>query len=162
MRNLLLIPILLTIFVSFPTGCSHNSPGGTSSTTWVANGIDNKPSSANEDQFIIVQKHIGKEYESNFEEFRKITDGKQARKVKEILNEKKWISVSDIPEPPDYQFIFQNNNPNIKAKEVLYRISITPDRNHLVMVRGKQEYAQFTKGESEVLFNILIGVKISK
>ncbi|NRD76609.1 hypothetical protein HPT25_03775 [Bacillus sp. BRMEA1] len=164
MRNLLLIPILLIIFVSFSTGCSHNKPGGTSSTTGVANGIENKPSTVNEDQFIMVQKHVGNEYENNFEEFRKIMDEKQVHKVKEILNELKWeYAVRDTLQPPDYQFVFQPKDSKIKAQANLHKIWITPDKDRLVIGRGENQFAfQLTKQQSATLFEILTGIKLVK
>ncbi|MCM2534164.1 hypothetical protein NDK43_19620 [Neobacillus pocheonensis] len=159
-----MIPILLTIFVSFSTGCSQNKPEGTSSTTWVANGMDNKVSTVNEDQFILVQKHIGKEYENNFEEFKKIMDAKQVHKVKEILNELKWeYAKRDTLQPPDYQFIFQPKDPKIKVQAILHRIWITPDKDRLVIGRGENQYAfQLSKEQSATLFEILTGDKLVK
>ncbi|MCQ6281081.1 hypothetical protein [Bacillus sp. EB600] len=156
MRNLLLIPIFISIIISFSTGCSHNKPNGTTSTTGVANGIKD------EDQFIKAQKCVGNE--SNFEEFRKITNGKQVHKVKEILNELKWeYAKRDTLQPPDYQFVFQPKDPKIKVHAILNKIWITPDKDRLVIGRGDNQYAlQLTKEQSAVLFEIISGEKLVK
>jgi hypothetical protein len=131
--------------------------------TGSSNGMDNKISTVNEDQFIIVQKHIGKEYESNFEEFRKITVGEHVLKVKEILDELKWVYAKrDTLQPPDYQFVFQPKDPKIKAEALLYKVWVTPDKDRLVMVRGEDQYAQLSKKQSAVLFEILTGEKLAK
>jgi hypothetical protein len=156
LRNLLLVSIFISVIISFSTGCSHNKPDGTTSTTGVANGIKN------EDQFIKAQKRVGNE--SNFEEFRKITNGKQVHKVKEILNELKWeYAKRDTLQPPDYQFVFQPKDPKVKVHAILYKIWITPDNDRLVIGRGDNQYAlQLTKEQSEVLFEIISGEKLVK
>lgn len=120
-----------------------------------SNGIDT------EDQYIKVQKHVGNE--NKFEELRKITGRNQILKVKEILNEPKWVyAIRDTLQLPDYQFVFQPKNPKIKAEAVLHRVWITPDKDRLVIVRGENQYAQLTKEQSEVLFEILTGDKLTK
>ncbi|NRD79629.1 hypothetical protein HPT25_19905 [Bacillus sp. BRMEA1] len=154
MRKLLLITILLSFFSTFLTGCSHYISNGSSSTTWT-NGIKNK------DQFIVVSKHVGTE--NNFKEFRKIKVVKKVNKIKEILNGLKWVyAIRDTLQPPDYQFVYQPKDPKIKADAVLHRVWITPDKDRLVIVRGENQYAQLTKEQSLVLFEILTGDKLVK
>lgn len=129
----------------------------------IVTGCSNNISTANEDQFIIVQKNIGKEYESNFEEIRKITDGKQVHKVKEILKELKWeYPKRDTLQPADYHFVFQPKDPKIKAEAILYKIWITPGRDRLVIGQGENWYAfKLTNEQSAILFEIITGDKLS-
>jgi hypothetical protein len=139
---------LITVFLIILAGCSKET--------------DNKVQIDNDNQFIVVQKHVGNE--NNYEEFRKITDGKQVSKAKEILNELKWeYAVRDTLQPPDYQFVFQPKDPKIKADAILYKIWITPDKDRLVIGRVENQYAlQVTKEQSAVLFEILTGEKLIK
>lgn len=140
---------LITVFLIILTGCS--------------NGLDNKVQTYNDDQYIEVQKRVGKEYENNFNEFRKITDGKKVHKVKEILNELKWeYAKRDTLQPPDYQFIFQPKDPKIQVKAVSNKIWITPDKDRLVIGRGENQYAQLTKEQSGIIFEIITGDNLSK
>ncbi|MFD3450147.1 hypothetical protein ACFDTO_36835 [Microbacteriaceae bacterium 4G12] len=138
---------LIVVFLIILTGCS--------------NEVDNKVQIVNEEQFIEIQKRV--DNQNNFEEFRKITDGKEVHKVKEILKELKWIYAKrDTLQPPDYQFVFQPKDPKIKANVVLHKIWITPDKDRLVIVRGENQYAQLTKEQSAIMFEIITGDKLSE
>jgi hypothetical protein len=140
---------LFTVILIILTGCS--------------NGIDDKVQTYSEDQYIEVQKRVGKEFENNFKEFRKITDGKQVYKIKEILKELKWeYAKRDTLQPPDYQFVFQPKDPKIMTDPVLHKIWITPDKDRLVIGRGENQYAQLTKEQSVTMFEIITGDKLSK
>ncbi|MCM3412644.1 hypothetical protein [Metabacillus litoralis] len=132
---------LITILLIIVTGCS--------------NVIEK------EEQLIEVQKHVGNLNE--FEDFRKITDNKKVQNVKEILNETDWENAKvSMSRPPDYQFVFQFKNPNIEVKAVLFRVWISPNKEKLEIVQGDNQYAQLTKEQSAIMFEIITGDKIAK
>lgn len=64
--------------------------------------------------------------------------------------------------PPDYQFVFQFKNPNIEVKAVLFRVWISPNKEKLEIVQGDNQYAQLTKEQSAIMFEIITGDKIAK
>ena len=132
---------LVTIFLIIVTGCSI--------------GIEN------EEQLIEVRKRVGNENE--FEDFRKITDNKKVQEVKKILNETDWENAKvSMSRPPDYQFVFQFKNPNIMAKAVLHRVWISPNKDKLEIVQGDNQYAQLTKEQSAIMFEIITGDKLAE
>ncbi|WP_230130182.1 hypothetical protein [Bacillus sp. CECT 9360] len=132
---------LITIFLIIVTGCS--------------NGIES------EEQLIEVQKRVRDQ--NNFEDFKKVTDREQVLKVKEILNETDWEDAKvSMSRPPDYQFVFQFKNPEIEAKSVLHKVWISPNKDKLEIVQGDNQYAQLTKENSTILFEIITGDKLAE
>jgi len=133
--------LLALIFLMIITGCS--------------NGIEN------EEQLIEVQKRLGNE--KKFADFRKIADKKKVQKVKEIINETDWKNAEvSISRPPDYQFVFQFKNPKIAAKAVLHSVWVSPNKDQLEIVRGENQYAQLSKEQSAIMFEIITGDKLSE
>ncbi len=115
----------------------------------------------NEEQKIAVSKRVGNE--NKYEGFRGINDSKQVLKVKEILSETDWQNAKvDMSRPADYLFVFKFINPEIKAKAVLYRIWISPNKDKLEIVKGESQYAHLTKENSAILFKIITGDELVK
>lgn len=63
--------------------------------------------------------------------------------------------------PADYQFFFHYINKNIKSDALQHLIWISPNKDKLEVVRGNDEYAQLTKENSELLFEIITGEKLA-
>jgi hypothetical protein len=138
---------LITIFLILVTGCS--------------NGIEIANGKENEKELIKVQKRVGNE--NKLEDLRRITDNKKVQKVKEILDETDWENAKvSMSHPPDYKFVFQFKNPNIKAKAVLHRVWISPNGDKLEIVQGENQYAQLSKEQSAIMFEIITGDKLSE
>jgi hypothetical protein len=116
----------------------------------------------NEEQNIVVQKHISEE--NKYEDFKEISDSKQVQQVIEIINDIQWESAKvDRGRPADYRFIFQFKNPNIEAKAVLYELWISPNKDKVELVIGvESKYAQLEKNKSAELFEIITGEKLSE
>ncbi|MEC2074781.1 hypothetical protein [Metabacillus fastidiosus] len=109
-----------------------------------------------EKQEIEVQKCIGNDH--NYEDFRKITDAKQFRKVNETLNESDWESVKiEMSRAPNYQFVFQFENSNIKSKAILHKVWVSSDKDIVQILKQDNQYTQLTNKDATALFDILIG-----
>ncbi|CAM4276598.1 hypothetical protein BAMA_07870 [Bacillus manliponensis] len=107
-----------------------------------------------EEQKIKVQKRIGDD--GGYEEFKEVNDPIEVGKVENILNDTNWIKAKfEMSRPPDYQFLFQFKNPDIKAKVVLYRVWVSSNKETLEIIRGDDQYAKLTKEQSEILFEII-------
>ncbi|WP_088043352.1 hypothetical protein [Bacillus sp. EAC] len=64
----------------------------------------------------------------------------------------------DKSRPADYLFVFKFKNPDIKAKEILYRIWINPNKDRLEIHKGESQYVQYallTKENSADLYYII-------
>ncbi|MBK3493819.1 hypothetical protein JFL43_02880 [Viridibacillus sp. YIM B01967] len=138
-RNLFFV--FIAIFLFIVTGCS--------------NRIENV------EQRIEVQERVGDE--NKYEDFKVVTDNIQVQKVKKILKDTDWENAKvDMAHPPDYEFIFQYKNPNIQAKAVVYNLWISPNNDKVEIARGGNQYAQLTKENSAILFEIITGNKLSE
>ncbi|MFD0047904.1 hypothetical protein ACFVHQ_00950 [Actinomycetes bacterium NPDC127524] len=132
---------LMTTLMIIMTGCS--------------NGIEN------EEKILEIQKRVGNE--NKFEDINKVTDSKQVLKVKEILNETDWEHAKvDMARPPDYQFIFQYKNPKIAAKAVGYELWASPNSDKVEIATDADQYAQLSKENSAIVYDIITGDKLGK
>jgi ribosomal protein L19 len=137
--------LLALIIVFLVTGCS--------------NGIEN------EEQKIVVQNLVGY-YESKPLEGKvdlyEVTEDKKVLKVKEILDETDWENAKvNMVRPPDYKFHFEYINKDIESNTVQHSVWISPNKDKLEIVRGNDEYAQLTKENSAILFEIITGDNLS-
>ncbi|MDA1649073.1 MULTISPECIES: hypothetical protein [unclassified Bacillus cereus group] len=136
-RNLSVVFIAIVIFIV--TGCSNII--------------------GNEDQTIKVQKHVDNKYE----DLKVVTDNKQVRQVKKILNDAHFENKKvEMSRPADYHFIFQFKNPKIEAKAVLYQIWISPNKDKIEIIAGNSQYVQLEGENAATLFQIVTGEKLVK
>ncbi|NRR17731.1 hypothetical protein [Bacillus pacificus] len=134
-RNLSVVFIAIVIFIV--TGCSNII--------------------GNEDQTIKVQKHVDNKYE----DLKVVTDNKQVRQVKKILNDAHFENKKvEMSRPADYHFIFQFKNPEIEAKAVLYQIWISPNKDKIEIIAGNSQYVQLEGENAATLFQIVTGEKL--
>ncbi|MBH0345796.1 hypothetical protein ABB03_04350 [Bacillus thuringiensis] len=134
-RNLSVVFIAIVIFIV--TGCSNII--------------------GNEDQTIKVQKHVDNKYE----DLKVVTDNKQVRQVKKILNDAHFENKKvEMSRPADYHFIFQFKNPKIEAKAVLYQIWISPNKDKIEIIAGNSQYVQLEGKNAATLFQIVTGEKL--
>jgi CO dehydrogenase nickel-insertion accessory protein CooC1 len=133
---------LITTFIIIVTGCSND-------------GIEK------EEKIIKIQKRVGDE--NNFEDIRIVTNSKQVQKVNEILNNTDWEDAKvNMVRPPDYRFIFQYKNSEIEAKAVGHELWVSPNNNTVEIVKETHQYAQLSKENSAILYEILTGDKFKK
>ncbi|HFK1449285.1 TPA: hypothetical protein ACGXMV_000460 [Bacillus pacificus] len=134
-RNLSVVFIAIVIFIV--TGCSNII--------------------GNEDQTIKVQKHVDNKYE----DLKVVTDNKQVRQVKKILNDAHFENKKvEMSRPADYHFIFQFKNPKIEAKAVLYQIWISPNKDKIEIIAGNSQYVQLEGKNAATLFQIVTEEKL--
>lgn len=134
-RNLSVVFIAIVIFIV--TGCSNII--------------------GNEDQTIKVQKRVNDTYE----DLKVVTDNKQVRQVKKILNDAHFENKKlEMSRPADYHFIFQFKNPKIEAKAVLYQIWISPNKDKIEIIAGNSQYVQLEGENAATLFQIVTGEKL--
>ncbi|MEY2305754.1 hypothetical protein [Bacillus tropicus] len=134
-RNLSVVFITIVIFIV--TGCSNII--------------------GNEDQTIKVQKRVNDTYE----DLKVVTDNKQVRQVKKILNDAHFENKKvEMSRPADYHFIFQFKNPKIEAKAVLYQIWISPNKDKIEIIAGNSQYVQLEGENAATLFQIVTGEKL--
>jgi len=139
MRNLSLVFIVICLFVL--TGCLNKI--------------------GNDEQIIEVQKRVGDNNE--YEDFKVVSDNNQVLQVKEILDDTDFENAKvEMSRPPDYQFVFQFKNPEIEAKAVLFQLWISPNKDKVEMVKGENQYAQLTKENSAIMFEIITGDKLTE
>lgn len=115
----------------------------------------------NEDQYIVAQKRIGEEHK--YQDFNEITDNELVQKAKKILNKIDWeIAKVDMVRPADFRFIFQNKNPDIEAKAVLYELWVSPNNKKIeLVIDAESKYTQLNEKDSADLFEILTGERLS-
>ncbi|HDR7898401.1 hypothetical protein OCD85_18565 [Bacillus pacificus] len=134
-RNVSVVFITIVIFIV--TGCSNII--------------------GNEDQTIKVQKRVNDTYE----DLKVVTDNKQVRQVKKILNDAHFENKKlEMSRPADYHFIFQFKNPKIEAKAVLYQIWISPNKDKIEIIAGNSQYVQLEGENAATLFQIVTGEKL--
>ena len=69
-----------------------------------------------EKQKILVQKYSNHVYEK----FRKVTKDKDVLKAQEIFRNSDWKDIdAKMSRPPEYELIFQFENPDIQVKQIL-------------------------------------------
>ncbi len=135
-RNVSVVFITIVIFIV--TGCSNII--------------------GNEDQTIKVQKRVNDTYE----DLKVVTDNKQVRQVKKILNDAHFENKKlEMSRPADYHFIFQFKNPKIEAKAVLYQIWISPNKDKIEIIAGNSQYVQLEGENAATLFQIVTGGEVS-
>ncbi|GMR68135.1 MULTISPECIES: hypothetical protein [Bacillus] len=136
-RNLSVVFIAIVIFIV--TGCSNII--------------------GNEEQTIKVQKHVDDKYE----DLKVVTDNKQVREVKKILNDTNFENEKvEMSRPADYHFIFQSKNPKIEAKAALYQIWVSPNKDKIEITVGGIGYAQLNGKNAATLFWIVTGDKLAE
>ncbi|OJE33957.1 hypothetical protein BAQ47_24205 [Bacillus tropicus] len=134
-RNVSVVFITIVIFIV--TGCSNII--------------------GNEEQTINVQKRVNDTYE----DLKVVTDNKQVRQVKKILNDAHFENKKvEMSRPADYHFIFQFKNPKIEAKAVLYQIWISPNKDKIEIIAGNSQYVQLEGENAATLFQIVTGEKL--
>ncbi|HDR7798494.1 TPA: hypothetical protein QCY03_002263 [Bacillus tropicus] len=134
-RNVSVVFITIVIFIV--TGCSNII--------------------GNEEQTINVQKRVNDTYE----DLKVVTDNKQVRQVKKILNDAHFENEKvEMSRPADYHFIFQFKNPKIEAKAVLYQIWISPNKDKIEIIAGNSQYVQLEGENAATLFQIVTGEKL--
>lgn len=114
----------------------------------------------NEEQYIDVEKRIG---DDQYEDFNQVTNNKQVKKVRKILDEIDWeISKVEMIHPPDYRFIFQYKDPKIEAKSAFYELWVSPNKDQVeIAIKPGNKYMQLDKNTSAELFEILTGEKLA-
>lgn len=136
-RNLSVVFIAIVIFIV--TGCSNML--------------------GNEEQTIKVQKHVDDKYE----DLKVVTDNKQVRQVKKILNDTNFENKKvEMSRPADYHFIFQSKNPKIEAKAVLYQIWVIPNKDKIEIIAGNSQCVQLEGKNAATLFRIVTGDKLAE
>jgi hypothetical protein len=112
-----------------------------------------------EEQYIKVEKRVGDE--NKYEDFKKITAKTKVQKVKDILEDSDWENAKvSMVRSPDYRFVFQFKNPEIKTKAVLYELWISPKKDQVELVIDAQsKYIQLDKKKSASLIEILTDEK---
>ncbi|HDR8180899.1 TPA: hypothetical protein QC116_000224 [Bacillus thuringiensis] len=136
-RNLSVVFIVIVIFIV--TGCSNII--------------------GNEEQTIKVQKSV----DDTYEDLKVVTDNKQVRQVKKILNDTNFENKKvEMSRPADYHFIFQFKNPKIEAKVELYQIWVSPNKDRMEIKAGDNRYAQLEGKHAATLFQIVTGKKLAE
>lgn len=132
--------ILISMVLFLVTGC--------------VNGVEN------EGQNIKIQKRIGDE--NKYENYKEITNNKQVKEVKKILDKVDWEIVKvDMARPADYRFFFQFKDPKKEAKAVLYELWISPNKDKVVLViDAASKYSQLNEEVSVTIFEILTEEKL--
>ncbi|MFD1927491.1 hypothetical protein ACFSFY_05355 [Sporosarcina siberiensis] len=106
-------------------------------------------------QKITIQKRIGDE--NVFEDYREVTQGKQVKKVKEILDNADWENNKvEMTEFHDFEFQFPFKNDK-NAKIASYSFWIIPNGGNLEIVTDNDRYAKLTKQDSTYLYKVLVG-----
>ncbi len=78
----------------------------------------------------------------------------------DILNDTTWENAEvQMDQPPHYKFSFINKGSGEEIETFL--VWVTPTKDRLEVVRDKGGYAKLTKENSDVLFEILTGNKLS-
>ncbi|ALQ68790.1 hypothetical protein [Bacillus thuringiensis] len=136
-RNLSVFFIAIIIFIV--TGCSNII--------------------GNEEQTIKVQKRV----DDTYEDLKVVTDNKQVRQVKKILNDAHFENKKvEMSRPADYHFVFQFKNPKIEAKAVLYQIWVIPNKDKIEIIAGDSQYVQLEGKNAATLFQIVTGEKLAE
>ncbi|PGW28777.1 hypothetical protein COD88_10380 [Bacillus cereus] len=136
-RNLSVFFIAIIIFIV--TGCSNII--------------------GNEEQTIKVQKRV----DDTYEDLKVVTDNKQVRQVKKILNDAHFENKKvEMSRPADYHFVFQFKNPKIEAKAVLYQIWVSPNKDKMEIIAGDSQYVQLEGKNAATLFQIVTGEKLAE
>ncbi|WP_147807051.1 hypothetical protein [Bacillus sp. SH7-1] len=136
-RNLSVFFIAIIIFIV--TGCSNII--------------------GNEEQTIKVQKRV----DDTYEDLKVVTDNKQVRQVKKILNDAHFENKKvEMSRSADYHFVFQFKNPKIEAKAVLYQIWIIPNKDKIEIIAGDSQYVQLEGKNAATLFQIVTGEKLAE
>lgn len=116
--------------------------------------------STNEEQKIEVQIRVGDE--AKYEDFKEVIDNEQVVKAKKILDDTDWKNAKvSMSRPADYRFAFPFKNSDIEAKVASYSVWINPKKDKLEIVRENDEYAQLSKEDSAILFEIITGKKLT-
>lgn len=134
--------IFIAIFLLIMTGCSNQTNG--------------------EEQMIKVQKRVG--VENEFKDFKEISNNKKVLKAQEILSKTDWENAKvSMSSPPDYQFVFLFTDPNIIQEKIdSYKVWISPNKDKLEVIDNENRYAQLTKEQSAILFEIITDSKLNQ
>ncbi|MCA1054269.1 hypothetical protein LCM10_04655 [Rossellomorea aquimaris] len=128
--------------------------------TMFATGCSNDVS--NVEQYIEVREHIYPDT-NEYKNMNEISNNKQVRQVREILNEAEWEEkVVDMPRFADFRFTFQFKDSDIEAKSVLYQLWISPSLKTVEIVKGQSEYTHLNEKNSAILYEGLTGEKLSE
>ena len=88
----------------------------------------------------------------NYKQLKKISDTETINKVLSVLRNADWENAKvSMSRPPDFKI----NN--------LYDIWISPEKNRLeVVIEGESKYVILSKKDSQVLYEIITGEKLSE
>ena len=104
-------------------------------------------------QYITVQKVLD---EDNYESFNEITNKKQVRKVRALLDDASWkVLKVDMEGTPDYQFQFPLKNGK-QDKIMSYYLWISEDGDTIEVTTDSGDYVHLSEEDSETLLEILI------
>lgn len=107
-------------------------------------------------QYITVQKVLD---EDNYEDFNKITNKKQVRKVRELLDDADWKVLKDEMEgAADYQFQLPFKNSG-QDKIMSYYLWISTNGDTVEITTDSRDYVHLSEGDSLTLLEILINDK---
>lgn len=142
---------LVMLFTITVTGCSNQ--GKTKGSSFVIN-LEIKI----KETMIEVQQRIGEKNE--YKGFKEIEIEEQLKSVMDILNDTTWEAIQvEMSQPPHYKFSFKNKGSDEEIETFLGWV--TPNKDSLEVVRDKGGYAKLTKSNSDGLFEILTGNKLS-
>ena len=104
-------------------------------------------------QYITVQKVLD---EDHYESFNEVTNRKQVRKVRELLDDANWeVLKEDMKGTADYQFQFPFKNGG-HDKIMSYYLWISEDRKTVEVTTDSRDYTNFSEEDSGKLLEILI------
>ncbi len=109
----------------------------------------------NDGDKIIVEKQVVES--DKYELYYEITDSKEVKNVKNILKRINWENVKvSMVYTPQYKFHLEHIGRNEKAKELIYELWISPNKDKIELVIDSEgKYIQLDKKDSEELFKII-------
>lgn len=142
---------LALLFIFTITGCINE--GKTKGSSFVIN-LEINP----EETIINVQERVGEENE--YKVFKEIEKEELLKSVMDILNDATWEAIKvEMAQPPHYKFSFINKSTGEQIETFL--VWVSPNNDRLEVVRDKGGYAKLTKANSDDLFEILTGNKLT-
>ena len=149
--NIYFVGLALVMFFTITvTGCSNEGTKGSSFEINFEIKI--------EETMIDVQRRIGEENE--YKVFKEIQIEEKLKSVMHFLNNTTWENVEvQMAQPPHYKFSLINKASGEEIETFL--VWVTPNKDRLEMVRVKGGYAKLTKKNSDGLFEVLTGNKLT-
>ncbi|MBL4934467.1 hypothetical protein JK636_01695 [Clostridium sp. YIM B02515] len=106
------------------------------------------------DKIVVEKQVIGSD---KYKLYYEITDSKEVKDVKTILKRINWENAKvSMAYPPQYKFHFEHIGEDQKAKELIYELWISPNKDKIELVIDNEgKYIQLSKKDSEELFKII-------